>query len=503
MNNNKNKNYGMALNIDPDCLSYMYGVYKDGLTEDLRAKLEKWYEDRYADCGISDILYNINWKDRARKYTLKTETLEDGTVVDVDYSSSDGLRAAYLVATETDIDPYDVWFEMCRRDGINPWLSFRMNDVHYANERTGHSEFFYKAKRNGWLIGNAREAYWLGNISTRGSRAWYPNALNYEIPEVRQHFLDIIDEQMDRYEPYGIELDWQRTVWCFPEDSLDNIPHMNSFMKELNVIVSKYEQKYGHPIRIMARINRDIDENRYFGFDVREWAKNDWIDVIVPSPYWGATDTAIPVDEWKTELAEYPDIEIWPGVECHVMINSQWQSASTLAAQTAAYLSAGAEKMYLYNLFNDVKEKFRVCASLEDALAVGRSYMVTRSNTTPFVEGVEEYRPLPVAVKAGERSREVLIWHGPLVDSKSTVLYIGISGDGLEGVTSDTLDVYYNGVKCVFEGMSDKAYIGQADTYGTIVAYAVPSDTVAGSVSGNICFASDRDVTVGYVELAN
>ena len=500
MENNKKKGYGMALNIDPDCLAYMYGEYKDDLTTDLVAKLEKWYDDRYADCGISDILYNINWQDYAKKYLCKSETLEDGTVVDVDYSSSTGLRAAYLVATQTDVDPYDVWFDKCRKDGVNVWLSFRMNDVHYANERTGHSEFFYKAKRNGWLVGSSRADYWQGNISTRGSRAWYPNALNYAIPEVRKHFVDIIDEQMDRYDAYGIELDWQRSIWCFPEDSLENIPHMNALMKDINAIVAKYEKKYGHPIKIMARISRGIDENRYFGFDVREWAENDWVDVIVPSPYWGVTDTAIPVAEWKSELAQYPDIEIWPGVECHVMINSQWQSAATLAAQTASYLSAGADKMYLYNLFNDVKDKFRVCASVEDALSVDRSYMVTRANTTPVGCGFEEYHPLPVPVTAGQKSREVLIWHGPLVESKATTLYIGISGDALG---DDTLEVYYNGVKCSYAGASDKAYIGASDAYGAIVGYAVPAEAVKDSDFGNISFTSGTDVTVGYIELAN
>ena len=400
--------YGTALNIDPDCLAYMYqasvGKTVDTsadaeFTRDLRAKLEKWYEDRYADCGISDILYNITWEESAEKYLRKTETLEDGRVVSVDYSDIVGARAAYLVKTNTDIDPYGVWFDMCRKDGINPWLSFRMNDVHSANESTGHSEFFYKAKKNGWLIGNARASYWLNNPCTQGSRKWYPYAYDYTYAEVREHFLSQIDAQLDKYDAYGIELDWQRTIWCFPTDTTDNIQYMDIFMEDVNEIVERYEEKYGHEIKISARIGRDIDENKYFGFDVENWANKDLIDVVIPSPYWGATDTAIPVTEWVQRLADYPKVDVWAGVECHVMNNSQWQSIPTLAAQTAQYLSQGADKMYLYNLFNDIKAKFEVCASLKNALAAAkRSYIVTSSNTAPYASGFENYSPLPISV---------------------------------------------------------------------------------------------------------
>ena len=74
------------------------------------------------------------------------------------------------------------------------------------------------------------------------------------------------------------------------------------FMEELHKILAKYEAKYGHEIKVMARINVDIDENILFGFDVREWAKQNWIDVVILSPYWGQTDSNMPIAKCKKEL---------------------------------------------------------------------------------------------------------------------------------------------------------------------------------------------------------
>lgn len=509
MNSNCDKRRGTALNIDPDALAYMYRQYvgsevdtarDGGFTDGIRDKLVRWYRDRYADSGISDILYNISFDESAERYERRVEILEDGSAAEVDYSSNMLARASYLIKKNTDTDPYEVWFEECRRDGVNVWLSFRMNDVHCAHERTGHDEFFYTAKRNGWLIGNARYDYIVGNISTRGSRLWIPNALDYTHAEVRQHFLDIIDRQLGKYDVYGIELDWQRTIWCFPTDSLDNIRYMDIFMNDVNAIVAKHSQRYGHKIKIMARINRDIDENRYFGFDVRSWAKKGMIDVVCPAGYWGATDTAMPISAWKKELAEFPDVQIWAGLECHVMINSQWQSKETLAGQTAAYLSAGADKIYLYNLFNDVKEKFEVCSSLESALASGRSYVVTRANTTPDCAECREYNPLPVSVAAGEKSREVAVEYGVLDGAHDTVLYIGAVVDG---ESMPCPDVFCNGTACECLGGSDEAYIGKADNYGTVLKYLVPRAALEGAHTAVVSFCSGVPLEIKYIELAN
>lgn len=44
------------------------------------------------------------------------------------------------------IDPYAVWADECRVCGVSPWLTIRMNDVHFVNDQTDgmHSDFWLK-----------------------------------------------------------------------------------------------------------------------------------------------------------------------------------------------------------------------------------------------------------------------------------------------------------------------------------------------------------------------
>ena len=508
--------WGVAVNVDPDAIYNFINTRKfmtDGEWDvtDLESKAIEFFNDRYQDCGISDILYNLAnvvpyvsddteiLFDRVDKYYA---TDDNGRPVD--NTTNAGALSAYLVYETTDVDPYKVWFEQCRLNGINPWLSFRMNDVHSANEAYGHSPFHYTARENGWQIGKSRSSYWETNSVTIGSRFWYPEAYNYAIPQVREKFLKEIEDRLSTYDCYGIELDWQRSIWSFPTDDIENCKYINEFMEDVNEIVEKYEGIYGHDIKIAVRINRDIDENKYFGFDTRYWGQQGWADIIIPASYWGSTDSDMPIEEWISELSQY-GMEIWPGLECHIMNNSWWFNIPTLAGYTAQYLSQGGAKIYLYNLFNAEKSLFKVCESLETALsAQKRSYIVTESNCTPYnVPGITQWDPLPIRLQVGNVNDDIVINHGTLNYSKETVIYVALAGVSNADLDKDTLVVKYNGVECEYDGISKKSYLKEDITFGTVVAYKIPKDAVNGSLKGEITFDAGVNVTITYIELMN
>ena len=485
--------WGSAHNIDGDALYYFlntrkYWVDGEWSIDNLEENLIDYFENHYTDCGISDILYNISMSapfasddpdlyDKIDKYYT---TEENG--VPVDYTQEESVIPTQLIYENTDVDPYQVWFDQCRQNGINPWLSFRMNDVHYANEKTGHSPFGYKARENGWLIGNERSSYWENNECTQGSRFWYAYALDYSVPEVRERFLKDIDDRMSVYEPYGIELDWHRQIWCFETDDVENCKYMNEFMEDVNEIVEKYEGIYGHDIKIAVRINRDIDENKYFGFDVR---------------YWGSTDSDMPIAEWVEEL-KGENIDVWAGLECHVMTNAYWHSIPTLSAYTAQYLSQGAAKIYTYNLFNAEKAIFAACESLEKALkAQKRSYIVTESNCTPYnVPGITEWDPLPIRLQVNESNTDIVINHGTLNYTKDTVIYVALAGVATANIDESTLVVKYNGTECTYDGVSKKSYLKEKQDLGVVIAFKVPKDAVNNSIKGELTFDAGINVTI-------
>lgn len=506
---------GSALNVDPDAIDYMMNTKKywvDGQmsVENLEENVIDFFNNKYVGCGISDLLYNIassapfasddpDLFDKIDKYYT---TNDNGYAVD--YTKEEGLIPYYLVYETTDVDPYQIWFDLCRENGINPWLSFRMNDVHSAPSPTGHSPFGYEARENGWLIGNDRYPYWVSNKCTKSSSANYAYCYNYAIERVREVFLKEIDDRLSTYDVYGIELDWLKQIWCFPEDDVENCKYINMFMEEVNKIVEKYEAIWGHDIKIAIKIARDIDENMYFGFDARYLAEMGWVDVIITGSSWGSTDSDIPVEEWVEELKDY-NVDVWVSLECHVLHNSYWQTIPTLSGFTAQYLGQGADKIYLFNLFNIDKATISVCESLDRALsAQKRSYVVTESNRTPYgVKGIETWWPLPLYLAVNTTNSDIVINHSTLNYTKETIIYVGVTGVELEDINEDMLVVKYNGVECKYEGISTKSYMKEKTDFGTIVAYRVPANEVNGSLSGEITFDAGMNLIISYIELMN
>jgi hypothetical protein len=225
---------------------------------------------------------------------------------------------------------------------------------------------------------------------------------------------------------------------------------------------------------------------------VREWAKHGWIDVVVPSTYWGSTASNIPVAKWKKEL-DGTGVEVYPGFEAQTSSSAYIQTNDSLAGYSAMYLSQGADKIYLFNMFY-WPHTWKVEESLETALAhPTRRYIVSPQLCVPM--GCERYVPLPMKLEAGE-TNSVKLDHGILKPEDSTIIYVGVDN------TENRPQVKYNGVLLEYEGESLASHAADKAKH-PILAYRVPSDAVKDSLSGEISFSAEKAVTVYYTELMN
>ena len=321
--------WGTAVNVDCDAIMYMYNHYGQKLFDDVEQMCKDWFDLRYKDGYISDIMYHIDQHvpstTRESYIDFYVEAQQTGETLD-DVTQRHG-ELLYRIYEEEKVDPYQIWFDLCRENDINPWLSFRMNDVHAPALGYVCTDFYYEAKENGWLISSSGKNGWAGT---------YPYCMDYSVPEVREYFLSYIDEILGKYDVYGIELDWQREIHNFKTDSVDNCKYMDIFMEDVNEIVSKYEKQYGHEIKITSRLARDLETNKYFGFDLVNWAKNGWIDIVIPASH-GPTDSGVPVPEWKAAMSEY-GVEVYVAFESVTLSSKYPQTDTTLAAFTSMYL---------------------------------------------------------------------------------------------------------------------------------------------------------------------
>ena len=263
--------------------------------------------------------------------------LDDPTLVSYDWMR--GVRRIH----ELGIDPYAIWTEECRRRGISPWLTMRMNDIHNAEspDNAQHSSFWRQHPE-------FRRGY------PDGLKECAANALDYAHPEVRAYNLAFISELLERYDVDGLELDWLRFPFFLKDGrELADAPLLTEFVRAAKRLVGAAAKRRGHAVCLGVRVPTRIEKALATGLDVRAWTKEELVDWIVPCNQWGSPDFALPVAAWK-QLAG-PKVKIVPGLDFNIMFEGQ--SRRPLAyCEYAAYATRvyerGADGVYLFNLFD-------------------------------------------------------------------------------------------------------------------------------------------------------
>ncbi len=435
----------MYLNIDINsrCTPFLNKIAeKDNIT---KADVEAFL-DFYSVGNITDILFCIFcqysatdskiWSTYADKYLQKKEN-----GITVDYTEQ--YKGIYKLNKECGIDPYEVWIKGCRKRNINPWISIRMNDCHFPDEQNSflRSDFYYEAEEKGWMIGEKYE--------------YFRKNFDYAVPEVRQKMLDYIKEQLERYDVYGVELDFMREIFCFDyidEDNEKIVNIMNDFIRSVKEIVKMAEKNYGHEIKIAERLTRDIDQSRKFGFDARTWAAEKLVDIIIPSPRWEHSDSMIPVNIWKKEL---PGVKIIPCIEMLAATRHgglAFMTAEMVRGIAGGFYSDGADNIYLYNFFGQFLpeesiEIYKTCISAEEIAKHSTRYLVLGQEdaTSPArfdpSSDMKPYKPLPIEL-CGDY-KEIVISTAEISDDTEATLIFGITSGNAEDVKLKVNGVSY------------------------------------------------------------
>ena len=330
---------GVCMNSDEDLL---YHWYRDqGKSwENYRENLERYVEP-YLTKNISDVILNVfgqtsvTTTEKAMYLGVKwLEKKEDGSPADWYLKGEDSYIWPYYARVQMGLeDPYRIWFDYLKKRGKRTWISFRMNDFHYNLDKYSpiRSDFQELALQKGWTLG---EKY--------GGGAW--RNLDFGVEEVRAYMLSYMEEQIDRYDTYGAEMDFSRELPCFKyqEKGPEEIcPIMTEFVRQVRHICSRSGKK------LMVRLGRELEHNRIYGFDVETWAKEGLVDIVVPSPRWVTSDSHMPVKEWMEKLHPY-GVQVYAGLECNVI----WEKRATpevFRGLAAHYDFEGADGIYLYN----------------------------------------------------------------------------------------------------------------------------------------------------------
>lgn len=344
---------GIMLNLDDSRFAYPNRASAAFLTEEDAVK----YIDQFVGCHITDLALCVN---ATFVSMYPSEVWDDGLDA---YEKTKNTVAAVWNRYETlGIDPWQLWIDRLWENKVNPWLSFRLNDHHghLTDDRYLMGDWF----RENYAL--YKRVDYRDDLIYRGDRC-----PDFNHPVIREKWLAYIEEAVNRYDVYGIELDWLRDpIFTTMGNEMASMDMLTGFHRDIKAIVDKAELKWGHEIKIAVRCARDIQTNVEAGLDIITWCAEDIVDVVIPSAYY-MTDTEIPVQTWKKILQAY-DVELYPNVTQGYIstrsgdvstndvpyVGSQYHTAvatpaDIIAGTAASYFAQGADKMYVYNVFGD------------------------------------------------------------------------------------------------------------------------------------------------------
>ncbi len=492
----------LYLNIDPDTLVHPFLsriCERDDYSEEMLYPMV----DVYRTLGVTDLVFNTFGQlsitesniitDSVSKYLQKEENGKQ-----VNYEEFYKNEYTFYKKLKTDI--YDVWFKRCYNTGIKPWISVRMNDCHSPFDETSElrSEFFYKAREKGMILGD--------------DYGYFKICYDYSYKEVRDIMLEYIGEQINRYDVYGLELDFMREPKCFKylTDNMDKCTvYMNDFITSVREILNSAEKIHGHKIKLSVRLPRDIRQSNMLGFDPEKWDRAGIVDIIIPTPRFSSNDSFMPIFEWKERIK---NAEICSGIETLASFRDytpRVSSAELVSGLAASFISQGANGIYLFNHFVDPDDV--VCNPIHPYIrSVKAISAISSENIYNFplrfavLNQEDKYIPgivnnlLPMHINSDNKA--ISVCTGNIPQNKIVSLIIGFKGQ--------EPTVFFNGVRLNSRKNVDLAYIPgiglQPDNYvddeTVCLRFFIPT-TALYSNSQEIEFECNAESEIYWIEI--
>ena len=244
------------------------------------------------------------------------------------------------------VDHMERWLSRCRERGIEGWLSVRMNDGHFNNilDAFWHPAF-WRERPDLWIVPHDESG---------GGRAY-----DYSHQEVREHHLKLIRELLERYDLYGLELDWIRGYPYFPSGAeRQGARVLTEFTAQVRELADAAAARLGHPVKVGARVPSRIETGPGLGLDGLTWAREGLVDQLVLSSRVWVIEFDMPINEWKRALGDLPvslaaqfgtNTVSFPGAQPRGAAAQAQATPEFMRGAAAAAFHQGADQVYLFN----------------------------------------------------------------------------------------------------------------------------------------------------------
>ncbi len=285
----------------------------------------------------------------------KSDVME--TVGDVhgrvyEHAKAFAFNESILAMIERGEDPQQEIIMRGHELGMAVYASVRMNDNHFGGAQPSdlstmrHSELTrMRIEHPEWLLGDK-------------TTPWFAMSWNLEVPEVRQHRFDHVEEVARRWDWDGIELDWQRHAFHLPDDYGYRLRYViTDLQRAARQVTNELAEKRGRPYYMGVRVAGTPEMSYRIGYDVQAWIDEGLIDILVPAG--GAhSDPLIAVEQYL-KMCEGTDVVVYPGFDSRVdgldftdfvgPEDAFTKDQMRTRAVASQWHAAGADGIYLFN----------------------------------------------------------------------------------------------------------------------------------------------------------
>ena len=267
-------------------------------------------------------------------------------------SAGPGLRQALAEGR----DPSAETIDFCKNNDLEAFWSFRMNDIHNS---FGRDLSRFKRDHPEWLLGSGEAQYPEDSVA----RAVWA-AMDFAVPEVRNHAMACIEEVCRTYDLDGIEFDYGRNASLFRPTlteepvSGEQMDTLTEFQRELRKRETAISRERGRPLLLAAVVPETVELCRFVGIDVEAWLKENLIDIVIAGN--GFVPFSMAVRDLM-DLVHDHGMPVYPRLDVHggtmydrVRVYDKYIDAWRGAALN--YWQAGADGIYLFNAYRDPKK---------------------------------------------------------------------------------------------------------------------------------------------------
>lgn len=416
-----------------------------GATREMAETALRGVVDQYESTRVSHVFWNVCYQRAAYRSDAWASYWD---VPDPDSNTGDWPRKYYELHRLGIDDAFALLIPRCRKRGISPWVSLRMNDMHYHDDPHRMNPFW-----------NDNPQFWLHK------KPGFGGGFDFTRAEVRAHYMKLVDEVLTRWDIDGVELDWMRfSTVCQPDDAENGRAALTAFMREARAKSQAAAQRLGHPVGLAARVPATPEFAFGLGFDAAAWAREGLVDVLIPYSTWRPSFPDVPVEQWRAHVGR--DCLIVPGTDLWIRGTRRGAVAATGMAPirgfTASMLDRGADAIYLFNHFAPtdmllsrltVEDGVDANCTQGDLLAMAGDPVMAlsgpRRHVLTFHDPVpsnSDYRPPLPAQLAPGKPAQFRLHIGPAPASGTCVLRIGLNdSDGFEAAA---LKANINGATC-------------------------------------------------------